>query len=83
MAAIGLWIGFGQMLPFLLYAAIFGGVFALFLILFRKLPLPMALASRPWLLRLHGHEEGIPYGVALAGAALVVLPQTAIAGLAV
>ena len=32
----------------------------------------------PWLRRLHAANEGVPYGIALAFAALLVLPETRI-----
>jgi prepilin peptidase CpaA len=38
-------------------------------------PLPDFLVGRQWAERLHQHA-GIPYGVALAAAALIVYPQT-------
>jgi prepilin peptidase CpaA len=46
------------------------------LIQFRQLPLPAALARQPWILRLHETGAGIPYGIALAAAALAVYPKT-------
>jgi prepilin peptidase CpaA len=38
--------------------------------------LPDLLAGRQWAERLHRPDAGIPYGVALAAAALIVYPQT-------
>jgi prepilin peptidase CpaA len=38
--------------------------------------LPYALASQPWLQRLHDSHSGIPYGIALAIGALMVYPET-------
>jgi prepilin peptidase CpaA len=32
----------------------------------------------PWARRLHAQDTGIPYGIALAGAALIVFPDTAL-----
>ena len=46
------------------------------LIQFRKLPLPDFLARQPWIMRLHETGGGIPYGIALAAAALAVYPKT-------
>jgi prepilin peptidase CpaA len=40
------------------------------------LPLPQILAGQDWLNRLHRPDGGIPYGIALAAAALIVYPQT-------
>src|SRR5882672_11441936 len=71
-AATALWFGFDFLLDYLTYASLFGGVLTLVLIQFRKLPLPGPLARQPWILRLHESGGGIPYGIALAAAALVV-----------
>jgi prepilin peptidase CpaA len=38
--------------------------------------LPQILADQPWIARLADRKEGVPYGVALAVAALTVLPDT-------
>ena len=76
-AATALWFGFDYLLDYLVYASLFGGVLTLVLIQFRKLPLPAPLARQPWILRLHETGGGIPYGIALAAAALAVYPKTA------
>ena len=75
-AATALWFGFDYLLDYLIYASLFGGVLTLVLIQFRKLPLPGPLARQPWILRLHETGGGIPYGIALAAAALAVYPKT-------
>jgi len=76
-AATTLWFGFDYLLDYLIYAALFGGALTLLLIQFRKLPLPEALARQSWILRLHETGGGVPYGIALAAAALTVYPKTA------
>ena len=75
-AAIALWFGFEHLLEFLVYASLFGGVLTILLIQFRLLPLPAFLARQAWITRLHEKGGGVPYGVALAAAALFVYPQT-------
>ena len=75
-AATALWFGFSHLFDYLLYASIFGGVLTLALIQFRMLPLPRFLAGREWIERLHRGGGGVPYGIALAAAALVVYPHT-------
>ena len=75
-AATALWFGFAHLLDYLLYASIFGGVLTILLIQFRMLPLPRLLAGREWIERLHTRGGGVPYGIALAAAALVVYPHT-------
>ncbi|HLJ00539.1 MAG TPA: prepilin peptidase [Bradyrhizobium sp.] len=75
-ASAALWFGFGDLLNYLVYASLFGGVLTLVLLQFRQWPLPYPLAGQAWLLRLHAKESGIPYGIALAIGALVVYPET-------
>jgi prepilin peptidase CpaA len=75
-AATALWFGFDYLLDYLTYASLFGGALTLMLIQFRKVPLPGPLARQPWILRLHETGGGIPYGIALAAAALAVYPKT-------
>jgi prepilin peptidase CpaA len=48
----------------------------LIIVQFRRLPLPDAFARQVWIQRLHEKSGGVPYGIALAAAALVVYPQT-------
>jgi prepilin peptidase CpaA len=76
-AATALWFGFDNLFDYLIYASMFGGVLTLLLIQFRKLPLPGPLARQAWIMRLHETGGGIPYGIALAAAALAVYPKTA------
>ena len=54
-----------------------GGALTLLLIQFRMLALPQTLARQQWLARLHSKDSGVPYGIALAAAALLVYPDTA------
>jgi prepilin peptidase CpaA len=75
-AATALWLGFDHLLTYLLYASLFGGALTLLLIQFRMLPLPAPLAGQAWLQRLHQKDAGVPYGIALAAAALCVYPET-------
>lgn len=75
-AATALWFGFTYLLDYLVYASLFGGALTLFLIQFRLLPLPAMLARHGWIMRLHEKGGGVPYGIALAAAALIVYPKT-------
>src|SRR6202521_4276847 len=75
-AATALWVGFDHLLPYLVYASLFGGALTLALLQFRLSPLPTALAGQKWLERLHQKDAGVPYGIALAAAALAVYPET-------
>jgi prepilin peptidase CpaA len=75
-AATALWFGFDYLLDYLIYASLFGGALTLAIIQFRKLPLPAVFARQTWILRLHETGGGVPYGIALAAAALAVYPKT-------
>jgi prepilin peptidase CpaA len=75
-AGAALWFGFDHLLPYLLYASIFGGALTLLLLQFRLWPLPHPLLRQDWLQRLHAAESGIPYGIALALGALMIYPET-------
>jgi len=75
-ATIAMWFGFPYLMEYLVWASLFGGALTIFLIQFRLLPLPAVLARHAWIARLHEKGGGVPYGVALAAAALFVYPQT-------
>ncbi|MGB6619153.1 MAG: prepilin peptidase, partial [Xanthobacteraceae bacterium] len=75
-AATALWLGFANLFTYLVYASLLGGALTLLIVQFRTLPLPRLLAGREWAERLHSQGAGVPYGVALAAAALLVYPQT-------
>jgi len=75
-SAIVLWVGLEQALPFLMLTALFGGALSLIVLAFRSIPLPGFLLGWTPALRLHEKGAGVPYGVALAAAALAVFPDT-------
>jgi prepilin peptidase CpaA len=75
-AATAIWLGFGYLMNYLVYASLLGGALTFLLIEFRLVPLPGLLAGQFWAQRLHRQGGDIPYGIALAGAALLVYPDT-------
>jgi prepilin peptidase CpaA len=75
-AATALWLGFSHLMDYLLVASIIGGALTLLILQARKWPLPQFMARQPWIARLHAVETGIPYGIALAAAGLIVYPDT-------
>ncbi len=75
-AAIALWFGFDHLLTYLINASLLGGALTLLLIFLRLTPLPPVLHGRAWAERLHEKTNRIPYGIALASAALLVYPET-------
>jgi prepilin peptidase CpaA len=74
-AAVALWLGLAHLGEFVLLAALFGGVLTLVLLTFRRAAWP-ARVGRAWVQRLYDSRSGVPYGVALAAAALAVFPAT-------
>lgn len=75
-AATALWFGLGHMAEYLLVASILGGVLTLAILYARSFPLPQFAVRWPFALHLHDSKTGIPYGIALSAAALLVLPHT-------
>jgi prepilin peptidase CpaA len=76
-AATAVWFGFGNLLDYVTVTALFGGLLTLGLLHARHVPLPAFAQNWEWSRRLHAATSGIPYGIALASAALVVFPDTA------
>ena len=72
------WVGGGDdhLLQYLVDAALLGGVLTFAIINFRLVPLPPRIEQWPWVARLHEKKGGVPYGIALAAAALLVYPDT-------
>jgi prepilin peptidase CpaA len=75
-AATALWFGFEGLLSYLFAASLLGGGLTLLMMQFRMLPLPQLLRGQSWAERLHSKDAGVPYGVALAAAALLIYPDT-------
>lgn len=75
-AAVALWLGWDFLLEFALTAAIFGGVLTIGILVFRRQMLPAFTLGVPWVERLHDTRSGVPYGIALAAAALTIYPHT-------
>ncbi len=76
LAAASLWIGFNDLGQYVFMVVLMGGALSLMLLTYRKLPPPRLLLGQQWALRLHNKKEGIPYGLALSGAALWIFPTT-------
>jgi prepilin peptidase CpaA len=75
-AATVLWLGVAHLADYLVYASMLGGALTLAVIQYRAMPMPQLLLGREWAERLHRPDCGVPYGIALAIAALVVYPHT-------
>lgn len=77
-AATTLWLGFGLAVPYLIYGALLGGVLTLAILALRHMPLTPFLARYRWLERLHDRKSGVPYGIALALAGMLVYTNSTI-----
>jgi prepilin peptidase CpaA len=74
-AASSLWIGFENLLDYAVAISILGGVLTLGLLSWRQsIPHPFLLQQR-WAMHLHHPRTGIPYGIALAAAGLLMYPM--------
>ena len=76
LAVAGLWLGFEHILDYSLYAAIIGGIITFGLLFMRRAIVPVWMVRQNWFSRLYHAETGVPYGIALADAALIIYPQT-------
>ena len=81
-AAVLLWLGLQDLLPYALLASVFGGLLTIGLLLLRQYPLPALLSRQSWIVKLHDARSGVPYGVALVAGAFFLLPSTEIFRLA-
>lgn len=76
-AVTALWFRPEDALLYYTYAAILGGVLTLIILQLRTGLLPTILYRVPWIAQLHDSRAGVPYGAAMAPAALIVFPNTA------
>jgi prepilin peptidase CpaA len=81
-AAVLLWLGLKDLLPYALVASLFGGLLTLSVMILRRYPVPARLSGQKWVVKLHDARSGVPYGVALAAGAFFLLPSTEIFRLA-
>lgn len=77
-AAISLWLGWGMILDYGVTTAIYGGALTLLILVGRRLVLPVWLSRHAWIARLHDSKSGVPYGIALAAAGMMLYPHTQI-----
>jgi prepilin peptidase CpaA len=75
-AVAALWLGSGSAVEFILIASVFGSVLTFAVLAYRRVPLPAAVLKANWAARLYTNDSGIPYGAALAAAALFLAPHS-------
>lgn len=74
LASTSLWMGWGGMINYLIMFSLCGGIVALLLLLFRRLPMPNWMQRQGWVTALHDAANGVPYGIALAIGAVLAWP---------
>jgi prepilin peptidase CpaA len=77
-ATTAVWMGFDHLAEYGIGSALLGGALTLGILQFRRLPMPSWAQARAWIMRLHDKNNGVPYGVALAAAGLLLYPETQI-----
>lgn len=75
-ASTALWFGFEHALEYVMIASLIGGLMTLVLLKIRGIPLPPRIESIGWAARLCRADTGVPYGIALGFAALLIYPST-------
>lgn len=77
-SATALWLGWDLLLDYGLVASIAGGLLTVIVIELRQRDLPRPLLSVGFIARLAEKSAGVPYGIALAIAGLLVYPQSGV-----
>ena len=77
-AATAVWLGWDNLYAYGVIASVAGGALTLVILGCRKVDLPPVLDRQAWAKRLHAAGNGVPYGIALALAGLMLYPDTAI-----
>jgi prepilin peptidase CpaA len=77
-AATAIWVGWSHLLEYVVLGSFLGGPLTMAILVARRHPLPGFLARQDWVARIHDPKNGIPYGIALAAAGLLVYPDAAI-----
>ncbi|MGD9783078.1 MAG: prepilin peptidase [Hyphomicrobiaceae bacterium] len=76
LAASALWFGLHDLPTYLFTVTVLGGLLAMVFLILRGYFPEGSVRAPGWVLRLQATETGVPYGIAIAGAALWVYPST-------
>lgn len=77
-AATAVWVGWPHIADYGLLASLIGAALTFAILFFRKTALSPRWAGLAWLARLHDRKTGVPYGIALACAGLMLYPDTSV-----
>jgi prepilin peptidase CpaA len=76
-AVTALWFQPHEALLYFTYASVLGGLLTLAILQLRSRLMPAVFYRVPWIARLNEPKGGVPYGAAMAPAALIVFSDTA------
>ncbi|MGE0282032.1 MAG: prepilin peptidase [Rhizobiaceae bacterium] len=77
MSASAVWMGFGfNLIAYLVAASFLGGLLTLAVLAYRGSPLAVYTAGNRFLRNFTSDAKGVPYGIALGVAGIVVYPET-------
>lgn len=80
MTGIALWTGYSLiLLQFLVYSALLGGLLTMLVLSLRASPVAVVLSQMDFIRRIADKDTGIPYGIALGIAGLIIFPETPLA----
>lgn len=81
LAATAMWVGLGQLLPYLVLVALVGGVFAVGCVILRHPLVQAAILATVCRLPVFAHKQlPIPYGIPIAVAGVLMVPALPIFG---
>jgi prepilin peptidase CpaA len=80
LSATALWMGMSmELIQYVFYGALIGGVLTLIIVFYRRSPLAALTGHYLFLRHFANDKAGVPYGVALGVAGLLVFPSTPLA----
>jgi prepilin peptidase CpaA len=77
-AATAAWLGIDHLGEYVLVASLLGGGLTILILALRRWPVLARVIKQAWVKRLHQPGMGVPYGIALAIAGLLLYPGSAI-----
>jgi prepilin peptidase CpaA len=75
-AATALWLGWDQLADYGVISGLIGGLLTLLILQMRRWPMPSWVVAPIFMARLADRANGVPYGIALAVAGLILYPDS-------
>lgn len=76
LAAAGLWFGWPQTMPFLVFTVLAGGALAFIVFIWSALAMSSEIHGPSWAKRLGAIKPDVPYGYAFAAGAILAFPES-------